>query len=62
MMERLLPWLALMTGLVLAAGGVVGVVQNEPVWLKALFVLVALCGLFACVRGWGAASAKTGKR
>ena len=51
-MGKSLPWLGVVTGLVLALGGAIGVAQNEQVWLKALFVLVALSGLFCLVNGW----------
>lgn len=50
------------TGLVLALGGAIGVARNEQVWLKALFVLVTLSGLFCLVTGWRSTRGRAGTR
>lgn len=51
-MGRMPPRLQVAVGLLVALSGVRGVVEYEALWLKALFVLVVLAGLWNAGLGW----------
>ena len=56
-MDKTPPWLQIVVGLLIALGGVRGVVEYDALWLKALFALVVASGLFNAGYGWRRAAA-----